>query len=171
MSLHDLLIAPFADFAFMRRALIACIAISLSAGPIGAFMVLRRMSLMGDAMSHAVLPGVALGFLFFGLDLWPMALGGRLRSTRKSLAARAVRASAAVAIPGAMAPPMNAPSADTHSRVVAVPKSMMMSGPLYLRWPASALRRRSAPTSFGWSMRMSKPQSRLARATSGSAPK
>jgi zinc/manganese transport system permease protein len=76
MSLYDLLVAPFSEFAFMRRALIACIAISFSAGPIGSFLVLRRMSLMGDAMSHAVLPGVALGFLFFGLALWPMALGG-----------------------------------------------------------------------------------------------
>src|SRR5262245_29524901 len=74
--LHDLLIAPFGEFAFMRRALIACIALSLSAGPIGSFLVLRRMSLMGDAMSHAVLPGVAIGFMLFGLSLWPMALGG-----------------------------------------------------------------------------------------------
>ena len=87
MPLHDLLIAPFTEFAFMRRALIACIAISLSAGPIGAFMVLRRMSLMGDAMSHAVLPGVALGFLLFGLDLWPMALGGLVASLAVALLA------------------------------------------------------------------------------------
>ena len=85
--LHDLLIAPFAEFAFMRRALIACIAISLSAGPIGSFLVLRRMSLMGDAMSHAVLPGVALGFLLFGLDLWPMALGGLVASLAVALLA------------------------------------------------------------------------------------
>ena len=74
MTIHDLLIAPFAEFAFMRRALIACIAISFSAGPIGSFLVLRRMSLMGDAMSHAVLPGVAVGFMLFDLDLWTMAL-------------------------------------------------------------------------------------------------
>ncbi|MES1153112.1 MAG: metal ABC transporter permease, partial [Dongia sp.] len=87
MTFHDLIIAPFSEFAFMRRALIACIAISLSAGPIGAFMVLRRMSLMGDAMSHAVLPGVALGFLLFGLDLWPMALGGLVASLAVALLA------------------------------------------------------------------------------------
>lgn len=87
MTLHDLLIAPFSEFAFMRRALIACIAISFSAGPIGSFLVLRRMSLMGDAMSHAVLPGVALGFLFFGLDLWSMALGGLVASLLVALLA------------------------------------------------------------------------------------
>ncbi|MES1152584.1 MAG: metal ABC transporter permease, partial [Dongia sp.] len=51
------------------------------------FMVLRRMSLMGDAMSHAVLPGVALGFLLFGLDLWPMALGGLVASLAVALLA------------------------------------------------------------------------------------
>ncbi len=85
--LHDLLIAPFAEFAFMRRALIACIAISLSAGPIGSFLVLRRMSLMGDAMSHAVLPGVAVGFMLFGLSLWPMALGGLAASLLVALLA------------------------------------------------------------------------------------
>ena len=40
----------------------------------------------------------------------------------------AVSASAAVAIPGAIAPPMNSPAGETHSKVVAVPKSMMISG-------------------------------------------
>jgi zinc/manganese transport system permease protein len=87
LTLHDLLIGPFAEFAFMRRALIACIAISLSAGPIGSFLVLRRMSLMGDAMSHAVLPGVAIGFMLFGLSLWPMALGGLAASLLVALLA------------------------------------------------------------------------------------
>jgi zinc/manganese transport system permease protein len=87
MTLHDLIIAPFGDFGFMRRALIACVAISCSAGPIGTFLVLRRMSLMGDAMSHAVLPGVALGFLLFGLELWPMALGGLAASLMVALLA------------------------------------------------------------------------------------
>ncbi len=85
--IHDLLIGPFAEFAFMRRALIACIAISFSAGPIGSFLVLRRMSLMGDAMSHAVLPGVAIGFMLFGLSLWPMALGGLVASLLVALLA------------------------------------------------------------------------------------
>ena len=57
----------------MRRALVACLALSLGCGPIGVFLVLRRMSLMGDAMSHAVLPGAALGFLAAGLSLWAMS--------------------------------------------------------------------------------------------------
>lgn len=74
--LYDLLLQPLLDFAFMRRALVACLALSISAGPIGCFLVLRRMSLMGDAMSHAILPGAAIGFLLAGLSLWAMSLGG-----------------------------------------------------------------------------------------------
>ncbi len=74
--IYEALIAPFADYGFMRRALVACFALSLGGGPIGTFLVLRRMSLMGDAMSHAILPGAALGFLVAGLSLWAMSLGG-----------------------------------------------------------------------------------------------
>jgi zinc/manganese transport system permease protein len=70
------LVGPFAEFAFMRRALVATLALSLSAAPLGVFLTLRRMSLLGDALSHAVLPGVAVGFLLFGLSLPAMALGG-----------------------------------------------------------------------------------------------
>ncbi|MES1990732.1 MAG: metal ABC transporter permease [Pseudomonadota bacterium] len=76
MHLYAQFIAPFADYGFMRRALIACLALALGSGPIGTFLVLRRMSLMGDAMSHAILPGAAIGFLVAGLSLWAMSLGG-----------------------------------------------------------------------------------------------
>lgn len=69
-------IAPFAEFAFMRRALVATLALALSAAPLGVFLTLRRMSLLGDALSHAVLPGVAIGFMLSGLSLTAMALGG-----------------------------------------------------------------------------------------------
>ena len=74
--LWDTAIAPFAEFAFMRRALVATLALSLSAAPLGVFLTLRRMSLLGDALSHAVLPGVAIGFMLGGLSLTAMALGG-----------------------------------------------------------------------------------------------
>jgi zinc/manganese transport system permease protein len=72
----NLLLAPFAEFAFMRRALVATLALSLSAAPLGVFLTLRRMSLFGDALSHAILPGVAVGFMLFGLSLTAMVLGG-----------------------------------------------------------------------------------------------
>ena len=75
---YELLLAPFTEFAFMRRALAATLALALSAAPLGVFLTLRRMSLLGDALSHAILPGVALGFMFFGVSLTAMALGGVL---------------------------------------------------------------------------------------------
>jgi len=75
-ALYGTLIAPFAAFDFMRRALIGSIALSLGAGPVGVFMMLRRMSLFGDAMAHAILPGAAIGFLVSGLSLGAMTLGG-----------------------------------------------------------------------------------------------
>jgi len=74
--LYEFLIAPFADFAFMQRGLVACLALALGSAPIGVFLVLRRMSLVGDAMAHAVLPGAAIGFLVGGLYLPAMSLGG-----------------------------------------------------------------------------------------------
>src|SRR5258708_6629593 len=74
--LYDGLIGPFAEFSFMRRALIACLALSMGCGPVGTLLVLRRMSLIGDAMSHAVLPGAAVGFLIAGLSLVAMSVGG-----------------------------------------------------------------------------------------------
>jgi zinc/manganese transport system permease protein len=75
-DLHELFIAPFTDFEFMRRALAGALALSLGACPIGVFLMLRRMSLVGDAMAHAILPGAAVGFLVSGLNLFAMTAGG-----------------------------------------------------------------------------------------------
>ena len=74
--IYDALVAPFADFKFMRRALAAAIALALGAAPIGVFLMLRGMSLVGDAMAHAILPGAAIGFLLSGLNLFAMTVGG-----------------------------------------------------------------------------------------------
>ena len=76
MDLHAAMVQPFVEFGFMRRALVACLALSLGSGPVGVLLVLRRMSLVGDALSHAVLPGVAIGFMIAGLSLVVMSLGG-----------------------------------------------------------------------------------------------
>ncbi|MEL7349336.1 MAG: metal ABC transporter permease, partial [Pseudomonadota bacterium] len=72
----EILFEPFAAYGFMRRALIGCIAISVGATPIGVFLMLRRMSLTGDAMAHAILPGAAVGYLIAGLSLTAMTVGG-----------------------------------------------------------------------------------------------
>src|SRR6187399_902715 len=74
--LYDFLISPFIEYEFMRRALVGVIALALGAGPVGVLLMLRRMSLMGDAMAHAILPGAALGFMVAGFNLFAMSLGG-----------------------------------------------------------------------------------------------
>ncbi|MGB1011766.1 MAG: metal ABC transporter permease [Thiolinea sp.] len=74
--IYDLLFAPFVDYSFMQRALVGCCAISLGAAPFGVFLMLRRMSLVGDAMAHAIVPGVAIGYMVAGLSVVAMTLGG-----------------------------------------------------------------------------------------------
>ena len=70
------LLEPFVEFGFMRRALLGCSAVSVGAVPLGVFLMLRRMSLTGDAMAHAILPGAAVGYLVAGLSLGAMTVGG-----------------------------------------------------------------------------------------------
>ncbi|PLK58589.1 iron ABC transporter [Candidatus Palibaumannia cicadellinicola] len=75
MMIH-LLFDPFISYGFMRRALVACLALSFSTTPLGVFLLLRRMSLVGDALSHAILPGVAIGYLVYGMSRAAMGIGG-----------------------------------------------------------------------------------------------
>ncbi len=71
MSLHTFLIEPF-GYDFMLRALLSALILGVCGGLLGCLLVLRRLSLMGDALSHSLLPGVALAFLVFGPN--PLAL-------------------------------------------------------------------------------------------------
>jgi zinc/manganese transport system permease protein len=87
MTLTSLLVQPFADYGFMRRALVATCALALGSAPIGTLLVLRRMSLVGDAMAHALLPGAALGFLGAGFSLAAMSVGGFVAALGVALAA------------------------------------------------------------------------------------
>jgi zinc/manganese transport system permease protein len=87
---YDALIAPFLEFEFMRRALAAVVALSLGGAPIGVFLMLRRMSLVGDAMAHAILPGAAVGFLLSGLNLFAMTAGGLIAGFAVALLAGVV---------------------------------------------------------------------------------
>jgi len=90
MTLHALLAAPFLEYGFMRRALVGCVALSLGSAPLGTLLIIRRMSLMGDAMAHAILPGAAVGFMVSGLSLTAMTLGGLVAGLAVALAAGAV---------------------------------------------------------------------------------
>lgn len=82
----EIFIEPFANFGFMRRAFMGCIAVSIGATPIGVFLMLRRMSLTGDAMAHAILPGAAIGYLLAGLSLLAMTIGGLIAGMFVALA-------------------------------------------------------------------------------------
>ena len=73
--MSEFFLNPF-DYEFMRNALLSCFCLSLGCGPVGVFLVLRRMSLMGDALSHAVLPGAAIGYIIAGLSLPALSIGG-----------------------------------------------------------------------------------------------
>jgi zinc/manganese transport system permease protein len=87
---YELLLLPFIEYGFMRRALVACFGLAIGCGPIGVFLILRRMSLVGDAMSHAVLPGAAIAFLMFGFSLTAMTIGGFLVGLAVALLAGSV---------------------------------------------------------------------------------
>jgi zinc/manganese transport system permease protein len=88
--MYDFLIAPFVEFGFMQRALAGSLMLSLSSCPVGVFLMLRRMSLAGDAMAHAILPGAAVGFLLYGLEIVPMTVGGLLAGAVVAIGAGAV---------------------------------------------------------------------------------
>lgn len=76
--MYDIFLAPFVEFGFMTRGLFGALFLALSASSVGVFLVLRRMSLVADSMSHAILPGVALGFLIAGMSMGAMLIGGFL---------------------------------------------------------------------------------------------
>jgi len=67
---------PFHEFVFMRRALFGGMALAVSAAPLGVFLILRRMSMTGDAIAHGILPGVAIAYLLASFNLVALAVGG-----------------------------------------------------------------------------------------------
>jgi len=84
---HQWFVAPLTEYIFMQRALLGSLLLSLSACPVGVFLMLRRMSLTGDAMAHAILPGAAVGFLLYGLQIVPMTVGGLIAGAIVALCA------------------------------------------------------------------------------------
>jgi manganese/iron transport system permease protein len=77
MTIDQLLQSWFAEplqYAFMQRAFLSAALIGIVAGVIGCFIVIRSMAFLTDALSHAVLPGVAIAYVAFGPD-GPLALG------------------------------------------------------------------------------------------------
>ena len=72
------LLSPFLEYAFMQRALIGSVVVCLGAVPIGLFMTLRRMSLTGESIAHAILPGAGIAYIVSGLSVIGMTIGGLL---------------------------------------------------------------------------------------------
>ena len=64
------------QYDFMIRALAATTVLSFSVAPVGAFLVLRRLSLAGEAMAHAIVPGIVIAFVVAGLSVTSMIIGG-----------------------------------------------------------------------------------------------
>ncbi|MEC3885560.1 metal ABC transporter permease [Halobacillus sp. HZG1] len=52
------------QYGFLQKALLTSVMVGIICGVIGCFIILRGMALMGDAISHAVLPGVAISYMF-----------------------------------------------------------------------------------------------------------
>ncbi|MBA4157206.1 MAG: metal ABC transporter permease [Gemmatimonadetes bacterium] len=69
MNLAELILGPL-QYGFMQRALIASMLVGLVCGTLGCYIVLRRMALIGDALSHAVLPGAAIAFMLGATDFF-----------------------------------------------------------------------------------------------------
>jgi len=77
-TVSALLFSPFEAYGFMRTALVAVLALALANGPSGVLLLMRRMSLVGDVFSHAVMPGAALGFVIAGYSALALSAGGML---------------------------------------------------------------------------------------------
>lgn len=81
------MICPFFTDPALKRALVSAILVSVSGAPLGVMLVLRRMSLMGDVIAHAILPGTAAGFILAGLSVPAMSLGGMIAGLTVALIA------------------------------------------------------------------------------------
>ncbi|MDJ0614756.1 MAG: metal ABC transporter permease [Rhizobiaceae bacterium] len=64
------------QYDFMVRAVIATMVLSFSVAPVGAFLVLKRLSLAGEAVAHAIVPGIVIAFVVSGLSVVSMVVGG-----------------------------------------------------------------------------------------------
>lgn len=78
----DLLVEPILQYGFMRIGLATAIVVGATCSVLSCLLVVRHQALLGDAVSHAVLPGVAVGYLVAGhAGVFPGALVAGLLST------------------------------------------------------------------------------------------
>jgi zinc/manganese transport system permease protein len=74
------------SYPFMQRGLMSALLLSISGGLLGSVLVLRRMALMGDALSHSLLPGLAVAWFFLGRSPWALLIGALLAGLLTALA-------------------------------------------------------------------------------------
>lgn len=74
--LWNFFISPFTEYVFMQKALFSCFLLCVSAVPLGVFLLLRGLSLVGDSLAHGILPGIAVAAIFFGMSPLPLFIGG-----------------------------------------------------------------------------------------------
>jgi zinc/manganese transport system permease protein len=90
----DSMLGPF-HYGFMQRGLLSAVLLSLSGGLLGCVLVLRRLALMGDALSHSLLPGIAAAWLLFGANTGALFAGaliaGLLTALGSALLSRLTR--------------------------------------------------------------------------------
>ena len=88
--MSDPIISPFLNDPALARALLAGLMLAVATAPLGAFLILRRMSLIGDAFGHAILPGAAAAALLSGGATWAISLGAALTGTSVFVSASVV---------------------------------------------------------------------------------
>ena len=64
------MILEFLSYAFLRRALISGLLISISAAVVGSSLVLKRYSMIGDGLSHVGFAALAIAMIFLGRRCW-----------------------------------------------------------------------------------------------------
>ncbi len=89
------LLEPF-HYEFMQRALVACVLIGFTNGFLGSFVVIRRLALTADALSHSLLPGLALAAILIGLNPGGLLLGGLLAAVFVALGGHLIASSSRV---------------------------------------------------------------------------
>ena len=88
-SLLDLFLGPLA-YSFMVRGLLAAVTVGIVCATVGTYVVLRGMTFFGDALAHAILPGMAVGYLISGGARGPLFWWGLLTAILTSIGIGAI---------------------------------------------------------------------------------
>jgi ABC-type Mn2+/Zn2+ transport system permease subunit len=83
------LLGPF-TYEFMQRAFVVCLLVGFTNGFLSAFIVLRRLALLADALSHSLLPGLAVGAILFGLAPAGLFLGALVAAAMVGLGGQVI---------------------------------------------------------------------------------